>query len=138
INNNNNNIHQTTTLCLLNQSPWDIISFPSSPSSPTSIHLFDDYVTCYNVNAAAHWSSPDSTTPIQSVYDGDMDVDEDKNRAESDTTTSAMMRTVWSCQVAPGKGDFDYMGEYEECDDGKQEKTVKKKWRKPMKARSLK
>ncbi|KAJ0682647.1 hypothetical protein HanPI659440_Chr16g0649751 [Helianthus annuus] len=68
-NNNNNNLHETT-LCLLNQSPWDIITFPASThsSSSTSIHLFDDFVTRYNVNAAANWSSPDSDKPIiQSV-----------------------------------------------------------------------
>ncbi|MFS8027055.1 hypothetical protein Hanom_Chr16g01494131 [Helianthus anomalus] len=68
-NNNNNTIHETT-LCLLNQSPWDIITFPASThsSSSTSIHLFDDFVTRYNVNAAANWSSPDSDKPIiQSV-----------------------------------------------------------------------
>ncbi|KAL8227918.1 hypothetical protein R6Q57_015502 [Mikania cordata] len=248
------------TLCLLNQSPWDIITFPSAHSS---IHLqFDDFVTRYNVNLTANWSSADSETAIQSadstknsfeceygivnenrnengegkitnyelyqkedklgfmreddvndlqndavwatnkkaqpvsksrgtkkravgitskqnefyyysgfgpswgkkrgefgekcttfnacgtivttnsmssMYetsdDGNMDVEEDKKGLVPDTTT---MKTVWSCEVPPEKEDFDCMEEDEPDDVKQKEKTVKKRGRKPIKARSLK
>ncbi|XP_076950294.1 uncharacterized protein LOC143623224 [Bidens hawaiensis] len=87
----NNNIQQSS-LCPLNQSPWDIITFPSTHSSSTSIHLFDDYVTHYNVNVAANRSSADdSARPIQSVastknsFDCDTDIaDENGNGSGND------------------------------------------------------
>ncbi|KAI3796540.1 hypothetical protein L1987_39215 [Smallanthus sonchifolius] len=81
-----------------------------------------------------------TTNSGDSVYEssggvGDMDVEEDVKRVEPDTTT--LMKTVWSCQVIPEKEDFDYVGEEEK--NGKEKgKTVKKRGRKPIKARSLK
>ncbi|CAI9292144.1 unnamed protein product [Lactuca saligna] len=53
-------------LCQLNQSPWDIITFPSSDSS-SSLHQFDDYEVYYNVNLAGNGSSVDSVGDLESV-----------------------------------------------------------------------
>ncbi|KAK9051447.1 hypothetical protein SSX86_028074 [Deinandra increscens subsp. villosa] len=78
----------------------------------------------------------DTTTTSSSVYESDVDVEEDHKRAEPVPTM--MLQTTWSGHVMPGKKDFDFV-EQDERDDGiKIEKTVKKRGRKPMKARSLK
>ncbi|KAI3719466.1 hypothetical protein L6452_20365 [Arctium lappa] len=67
-----------------------------------------------------------------SGVDGDMGVEEVEKRVEPDTT---MMKESWSCEVGPTKEDLDYMDEEEDVEKGK---TVKKRGRKPIKARSLK
>ncbi|KAL7593368.1 uncharacterized protein LOC111915383 [Lactuca sativa] len=53
-------------LCQLNQSPWDIITFPSSNSS-SSLHQFDDNEVYYNVNLAVNGTSVDSIGAFESV-----------------------------------------------------------------------
>ncbi|KAI7758432.1 hypothetical protein M8C21_013120 [Ambrosia artemisiifolia] len=53
-------------LCQLNQSPWDIITFPSSDSS-SSFYRFDDNEVYYNVNVAGNGSSIDSIGDIESM-----------------------------------------------------------------------
>ncbi|XP_071717309.1 uncharacterized protein [Rutidosis leptorrhynchoides] len=52
--------------CELNQSPWDIITFPSSNSSP-SFHQFNNYEVDYNVNVSGHRSSIGSVGYTESV-----------------------------------------------------------------------
>ncbi|XP_071699486.1 uncharacterized protein [Rutidosis leptorrhynchoides] len=52
--------------CELNQSPWDIITFPPSNSS-SSLHQFDNYEVDYNDNVAGHRSSIVSVGDYKSV-----------------------------------------------------------------------
>ncbi|KAJ9563504.1 hypothetical protein OSB04_008664 [Centaurea solstitialis] len=68
-----------------------------------------------------------------SGVDGDAGVEEEENAQQPDT---AMMTESWSCEAGPTKEDLDYMDEEE--NDGEKGKVVKKRGRKPIKARSLK
>ncbi|KAK9076398.1 hypothetical protein SSX86_004732 [Deinandra increscens subsp. villosa] len=51
-------------LCQLNQSPWDIITFPSADSSSSS-HQFDDYEVYYDVNHAGNGRWVDSVRDFE-------------------------------------------------------------------------
>ncbi|KAI3681789.1 hypothetical protein L6452_36594 [Arctium lappa] len=59
-------IQQNNHLCQLNQSPWDIITFPSSDSS-SSLHKFDDNEVYYNVYLAGNESWDDSIRDSESL-----------------------------------------------------------------------
>ncbi|KAD5317030.1 hypothetical protein R6Q59_032295 [Mikania micrantha] len=51
-------------LCQLNQSPWDIITFPSADSS-SSLYQFDDYEAFCDVNHDGYGSTIDSVRDLE-------------------------------------------------------------------------
>ncbi|MFS7932397.1 putative transcription factor interactor and regulator C3H-WRC/GRF family [Helianthus anomalus] len=65
-------------LCQLNQSPWDIITFPSSDSS-SSFYRFDDNEVYYNVNVAGNGSSIDSIGGFESMASKTLGLGENDN-----------------------------------------------------------
>ncbi|XP_076907793.1 uncharacterized protein LOC143564382 [Bidens hawaiensis] len=139
-NNNNNNNNQQSSLCPLNQSPWDIITFPSTHSSSTSIHLFDDYVTHYDVNVAANRSSADdSSRPIQSVasnknsFDCDNDIADKNGNGSGNVDDDDNIMNYKSYQKEEEEK-LGFMSEEDNCGVDKQNDVV---WSTSKKAQSF-
>ncbi|KAJ9563506.1 hypothetical protein OSB04_008666 [Centaurea solstitialis] len=66
---------------------------------------------------------------------GDAGVEEEEKRVQQPDTT-IMMTESWSCEAGPTKEEFGLYGRRR--DDGEKGNVVKKRGRKPIKARSLK
>ncbi|XP_024987943.1 uncharacterized protein LOC112522859 [Cynara cardunculus var. scolymus] len=84
---------------------------------------------CTTFNACDVVTTNGSNDCETSGVDGDVGVEEEEKWVEPDTTM--IKELSWSCEAGPTKEDVDYMDEEEG-------KVVKKRGRKPIKARSLK
>lgn len=102
---------------------------------------FNARVTTTSIDTSSSRSKSRNKSSVCETSDdvGDLDVEEeDEKRVELDTS---MMQAVWSCKLTPEMSESEDSDCVEDDDQGNEkekERNVKKRGRKPIKARSLK